>query len=137
MAVASSYLADHLRQKGVLSTTATRKIFTAFGRLICDLQAEIQFNNIYIFSAVYAWSVDDGARLLGPRCHLGCESLHPGPVRTWSCYRRLLGQWPGHCTQFQWHHFWHGQLAVIVWWLSVHMDGRRTDLQRCMISNRV
>lgn len=31
MAVASSYLADHLRQKGVLSTTATRKIFTAFG----------------------------------------------------------------------------------------------------------
>lgn len=67
MAVASSYLADHLRQKGVLSTTATRKIFTAFGRLICDLQAEVQSNK-FIFppSSVYAWSIDDGARLLGP-----------------------------------------------------------------------
>ncbi|KAH8403389.1 hypothetical protein KR222_011813, partial [Zaprionus bogoriensis] len=30
MAVASSYLADHLQQKGTLSTTATRKIFTTF-----------------------------------------------------------------------------------------------------------
>lgn len=31
MAVASSYLADYLRQKGTLSTTATRKLFTTFG----------------------------------------------------------------------------------------------------------
>jgi ACS family sodium-dependent inorganic phosphate cotransporter len=30
MAVAASYLADHLRQKGALSTTAARKIFTTF-----------------------------------------------------------------------------------------------------------
>ncbi|XP_060662679.1 sialin [Drosophila nasuta] len=30
MAVASSYLADHLRHKGTLSTTATRKLFTSF-----------------------------------------------------------------------------------------------------------
>lgn len=31
MAVISSHFADHLRKKGTLSTTATRKIFTAFG----------------------------------------------------------------------------------------------------------
>lgn len=31
MAVAASYLADHLRQTGKLSTTAARKIFTTFG----------------------------------------------------------------------------------------------------------
>ncbi|XP_017835017.2 sialin [Drosophila busckii] len=30
MAVSSSYLADYLRQKGTLSTTATRKLFTTF-----------------------------------------------------------------------------------------------------------
>lgn len=31
MAVTASYLADHLRKKGTLSTTAARKIFTTFG----------------------------------------------------------------------------------------------------------
>lgn len=31
MAVASSYLADYLRQSGKLTTTAARKIFTTFG----------------------------------------------------------------------------------------------------------
>lgn len=35
MAVASSYLADYLRQTGKLSTTATRKLFTTFGK--CSL----------------------------------------------------------------------------------------------------
>lgn len=34
MAVASSYLADHLRKTGRLTTTATRKIFTLFGELL-------------------------------------------------------------------------------------------------------
>lgn len=33
MAVAASYLADHLRQSGKLSTTAARKIFTTFAVL--------------------------------------------------------------------------------------------------------
>lgn len=54
MAVASSYLADHLRQKGVLSTTATRKIFTTFGRLTCHLQAEIDFNICLYFPSTTA-----------------------------------------------------------------------------------
>lgn len=34
MAISASYLADHLRQSGKLSTTATRKIFTGFAVLI-------------------------------------------------------------------------------------------------------
>lgn len=32
MALGSSVFADYLRKKGTLSTTATRKIFTAFGK---------------------------------------------------------------------------------------------------------
>lgn len=32
MAFSSSYIADFLRQRGTLSTTATRKIFTGFGK---------------------------------------------------------------------------------------------------------
>ncbi|XP_017063188.2 sialin [Drosophila eugracilis] len=37
MAVASSYLADYLRKKGTLSTTATRKLFTTFALVIPGL----------------------------------------------------------------------------------------------------
>ncbi|SPP79148.1 sialin [Drosophila guanche] len=42
MAVASSYLADHLRKKGTLSTTATRKLFTTFALVIPGLLMILQ-----------------------------------------------------------------------------------------------
>lgn len=136
MAVASSYLADHLRQKGVLSTTATRKIFTAFGRFTWHLLQTGMGSNLYLLlrSSDYTRSVDDGAGLFGQRCCLGGNSLHTGPVRTWSCYCWLLGQRPGHSTQLQWHHFRHGQFAVFVRRFPVHVDGRCTDLQQCKLT---
>ncbi|EDW87691.1 sialin [Drosophila yakuba] len=42
MAVASSYLADYLRKKGTLSTTATRKLFTTFALVIPGLLMIVQ-----------------------------------------------------------------------------------------------
>ncbi|KAH8366691.1 hypothetical protein KR200_002661 [Drosophila serrata] len=42
MAVASSYLADYLRKKGTLSTTATRKLFTTFALVIPGLLMILQ-----------------------------------------------------------------------------------------------
>ncbi|KAH8377146.1 hypothetical protein KR093_003693, partial [Drosophila rubida] len=42
MAVASSYLADHLRHKGTLSTTATRKLFTSFALVTPGLMMAAQ-----------------------------------------------------------------------------------------------
>ncbi|XP_001356729.3 sialin [Drosophila pseudoobscura] len=42
MAVASSYLADYLRKKGTLSTTATRKLFTTFALVTPGLLMIVQ-----------------------------------------------------------------------------------------------
>nr|XP_016945239.1 sialin [Drosophila suzukii] len=42
MAVASSYLADYLRKRGTLSTTATRKLFTTFALVIPGLLMIVQ-----------------------------------------------------------------------------------------------
>jgi ACS family sodium-dependent inorganic phosphate cotransporter len=43
MAVAASYLADHLRRNGTLSTTAARKIFTTFGEFFSIKFVESMF----------------------------------------------------------------------------------------------
>lgn len=53
MAVMSSYLADHLRKTGVLSTTATRKIFTAFAVMTPGFLMIVQ---VYM-GDVRAWAV--------------------------------------------------------------------------------
>lgn len=53
MAVSSSYFADYLRQKGTLSTTATRKLFTAFALIIPGL---VMIAQVYLGSTA-SWSV--------------------------------------------------------------------------------
>ncbi|XP_055854515.1 sialin [Episyrphus balteatus] len=53
MAVGSSYLADFLRQKGTLSTTATRKVFTVFALFTPGLLMVFQ---VYL-GDVAGWSV--------------------------------------------------------------------------------
>lgn len=69
----------------------------------------------------------DCADLCRLRSHMGCGHIHVATVHQRCRHRRIPWQWSGYCAQLFWHHLWHGQYVVVVWWLFVVVHGGLFD----------